>query len=106
MLPLLLMSALSAGPPGDEFVTPDPFLPSGLNSPVPSPAGTGASKSVELTNRQVVIVCTALAVALFIIVAEGVLMCWCRRQQRGVVPIELEQVMLPSPGDAYAAEQL
>jgi hypothetical protein len=50
--------------------------------------------------------CTALVLSLFIIVGEGLLTCWCRRRHRGPVPIELEQVMLPSPEDASGPEQL
>jgi hypothetical protein len=104
MIVLLLSQALSAA--GDESVTAAPLATSEAGPPAPSPAPTGAPKKVELTNRQVVIVCSAIAASFFIIVGEGALTCWCRRRQRGVVPIELGQVMLPSPEDAYAAEQL
>jgi hypothetical protein len=76
-----------------------------MRTPPPSDP-TGQSKKIELTHKQVVIVCTAVVLSFFIIVGEGVLTCWCRRRHRGVFPIELEHVMLPSPDDAYGPEQL
>jgi hypothetical protein len=102
-LALLLARALSAG----TYEGTLPFGPSGDFAPPPPPADpTGQAKKIRLTSAQTAIVCTAVSLALFIIAGEGALACWCRRRARGVVPIELEHVMLPSPGDAYAGDPL
>jgi hypothetical protein len=102
---LIQASALRQVAPGDNK-TPA-FVGSTQNLPTPSPSDpAGNSKGIELTHTQIVIVCTAVVLSFFIILGEGVLTCWCRRKQRGVVPIELENVMLPSPDDAYGPEQL
>jgi hypothetical protein len=103
----LISSAVAAFEPNSiDASETSVFEPS---DPTPSTTTnvTGKPKQLELTNTQVVIVCTAVAISFFIIVGEGILTCWCRRKnRRGGVPIELEHVMLPSPEDAYGAEQL
>jgi hypothetical protein len=84
-----------------------PFAPSvdfPQNARTPGP--TGHAKKLKLTRGQMVVVCTSLSLAILIIIGEGAVTYWYRRRQRGVVPIELEHVMLPSPGDAYVAESV
>jgi hypothetical protein len=104
---LLAQSGLSAlfadsiSEPSDVFESPSctPFLPTDPN-PTHQPNG------VQLTETQQIIVYGSISLTAILIAAEAATTVYCRRKNRRRIPVELEQVMLPAPDDAYGLEPL
>jgi hypothetical protein len=67
---------------------------------------TGASKKVELTQIQKIIVYSTVALTIILIIAGGILTLWCRKRVKPRQSIGIEQVMLPAPDESFGGEIL
>jgi hypothetical protein len=95
------LQADSISEPSDDFGS----------SPNPPPAPTESSPSatprgISLTETQQIVVYAAISATAVLIVAEAALTVYCRKKNRRRIPVELEQVMLPSPDEAYGLAPL
>jgi hypothetical protein len=91
----------SISEPSDFFETPS-CTPFPLTDPIP----THEPKGVQLTETQQVIVYGSISLTGVLIAAEVAATVYCRRKNRRRIPVELEQVMLPAPDDAYGLAPL
>jgi hypothetical protein len=67
---------------------------------------TPGPQGVTLTSRQQAIVYGVISATVLLVMVEAVLTLYCRRRNRRRIPVELEEVMLPSPDEAYGLAPL
>jgi hypothetical protein len=108
LLTIALLTAVVSTAQDESISEPSDYFDSGTDSPSASTeiSPSQSTHGVSLTQTQQIIVYGAISATAVLILAEVALTVYCRKKNRRRIPVELEQVMLPSPDEAYGLAPL